>query len=116
MSLQVFRDSLARRLAECQQDNSCDRFVDGMEESLKMLNEYIAEQCHPGDSFFSEAIELARWRIAVDEVEGEDLQVDDDAEFSETDTGQWVSAWLFLSNEDIEEFKKSREAKKGAGR
>lgn len=44
-----------------------------------------------------EEIDLARNEYGSDEVE-----IDDDATTSRSDDGTWVSAWVWLSNDDLE--------------
>lgn len=112
MSLKVFRDRLVQSLNKHKKDSLYDRLIEGLELAISELDAYIKEQCMPGDKFYEDAISLARKRIGYNEVDGEDLQVDDDAEFSETDDGQWVQSWLFLSNEDILKFQKEGDAKR----
>lgn len=113
MSLQVFSERLRQKIISTNQERgpgSVD--VKGLLEAERLLNDYIQEQCHPNDEHFRDAISLARLAIRNDEVERDELQVDDDAEFSETDDGVWVGAWIYLANEDIEAFRKA----KGKGR
>lgn len=100
MSLQVFRDRLARRLAEYQQNCLYDRLVEGMEDALNTLNEYINEFT-PDDS--EELIRIARQEYGNNECE-----IDNDCEFSENDEGCWVGAWVFVSHEDVRQDRKRR--------
>ena len=50
------------------------------------------------DALKQKAIKLAR-NTYIDS--DEDVAVDDDAEFSETADGVWVSAWLWVPKEEL---------------
>lgn len=113
MSLQVFRDRLREKIASVNQSRGPGSIdVQGLLEAEKLLDEYIVEQCQPDDDYFRDAISLANLRIGANEVDHEELQVDGDAEFSETDDGLWVQSWIFLSNEDIKAFRKTKGTKR----
>ena len=93
MSLQVFRDRLFSELVKRIEgsNGNNDKFVEGINHAVAMLDDYIQENL-PDDP--DEMIKKAR-----DEFANDDCNIDEDAEFSCTDSGCWVSAWVYVDYE-----------------
>lgn len=96
MSLRVFRDRLFSELAKrIEESNYNDKFTEGINHAVSMLDDYMQEHL-PEDP--DEVIKKARKLHCND-----DCNIDDDAEFSCTDSGCWVSAWVYVSYGEVDE-------------